>query len=184
MKIDKRLLLAGLAAMVAMAVLIPASSASAAVWKHGAVNLAKEITLTLSGGEVAELGSKGLSCEVVATLKTSGGSTGNITAFETKKCTGFGEMSKCTMTSSKAEGLPWKVTVNATTLSIANWRNKRTFSNCATAEIDKTVTTTTFTLLSSPAAISEVEFLGSIVGYKIFGSLTVGAPNAGTYGIG
>jgi hypothetical protein len=184
MKIDKRLLLAGLAAMVAMAVLIPASSASAAVWKHKGVNLAKEINLVLTGGEVSELGAKGLSCEVVATLTTSGGSTGKITKFETKKCTGFGEMSKCTMTSSKAEGLPWTVTVNATTLSIANWRNKRTFSGCATTEIDKTVTTTTFTLLPTPAEISEVEFLGSIVGYKIFGSLTVGAPNALTYGIG
>lgn len=183
MKLNKRLLAVGMAlALVVLAV--GASVAAAAVWKDKGTNVASAITVKFTGGEVAEAGSKGLSCEVKMTLTTSGGSTGKITAFETVKCTTFGELSSCTMTSSESLGLPWTVDVNTTDLTITNWRTKRKFNaGCATTEIDKTVGSVKVTLLS-PTEINEVEFLGQITGYKTFGSFKVDSPNSGTYGIG
>lgn len=181
MKTYRRVLLAGLAAMAAL--LAVSASASAAVWKDHGTNVSKAIEIGLTGGEVAEAGSKGLSCEVHATLTTSGGSTGKITKYETKKCSGFGELSKCTMTSSESLGLPWTVDVNATDLTITGWHTKRKFSGCTTTEIDKTIASVTVSL-NSTTEISEMEFLGEITGYKTFGSWTVDSPNSGTYGIG
>ncbi len=189
MKIDKRLLLAGLTVAVAALGLMSTSAASAAVWKDKGTNVAKLIEIGLTGGEVAEWEEKGVSCEIKLTMTTEGGSTGKITKFENKSCTTFGKVSTCTVASTKAEGLPWTVTVDAADLTIKNWRVKRTFNvGCATASIDKTIASMTFTLLS-PSAISEIEFLGDlteggILKYKAFGSLLVDAPNAGTYGIG
>jgi hypothetical protein len=184
MKIDKRLLLAGLAAVVAVCSLMSTASASAAVWKMGGTNVTKLIELGLSGGEVAEWEEKGVSCAIHATLTTEGGSTGKITKFENSSCTTFGKISSCTVASTKAEGLPWTVTVNTSDLTIKNWRVKRTFNaGCGTASVDKTITSMKVTLLS-PSAITEMEFLGEITGYKAFGSFTVDAPNSGTYGIG
>ena len=119
-----------------------------------------------------------------ATLTTKGGSTGKITKFETKKCTGSGELAGCELLAAEAKGLPWTVDVNASDLTITGWHTKRTFkAGCTTTEIDKTVASATVTLLST-TAITEVEFLGEITGYKTFGSFTVDAPNSGTYGIG
>lgn len=183
MKIDKRLLLAGLTVMVALFA-VSASAASAAVWKDKGTNVTKFIEIGLTGGEVAEAGGKGLSCSVHATLTTEGGSTGKITKFVTNSCTTFGELTGCTMAASESKGLPWTVDVNATDLTITGWHLKRTFkAGCATTEIDKTVTSTTVTL-NTPTAITEMEFLGEITGYKSFGSFTVDSPNSGTYGIG
>ena len=89
MKIDKRLLLAGM--VVAVAMFAVTASASAAVWKDKGVNVTKFISIGLTGGEVFESGTSGMSCEIVATLTTEGGSTGKITKFETKKCSGASE---------------------------------------------------------------------------------------------
>jgi hypothetical protein len=179
----RKMLLLGVVVVAAGLVAIPAS-ASASVWKEGGVNVSKEISIGLSGGELAEAGSKGLSCEIHATLTTSGGSTGKITAWETKSCTTFGELAKCTMSASESIGLPWAVTVNASDLTIANWHTKRTFkAGCATSEINKTVGSTTVTLLT-PSAIAETEFLGESTGFKTFGSFKVDSPNSGKYGIG
>ena len=90
---DKRLLLAGLTVAIAMFA-VSAASASAAVWKMSGTNVTKFIEVGLSGGEIFESGTSGMSCEVHATLATEGGSTGKITKFETKKCSGaFGELS-------------------------------------------------------------------------------------------
>jgi hypothetical protein len=184
MNTNKRLLLAGLTVAVAM-LGVSASSAAAAVWKDKGVNVTKFIEIGLSGGEVFESGTSGMSCELHATLTTEGGSTGKITKFETIKCSsGFGELSTCTLKASESKGLPWTVDVNATDLTITNMHTRRTFSaGCPIAELDKTLTSVTVTL-NTPSAITATEFTGAIAGYKAFGSFTVDAPNSGTYGIG
>ena len=180
----KRVLLAGvIAALVLLAV--PAM-ALAAVWKDKGVNVSKFVEIGLTGGEVFEAESgNGMSCELHATLTTEGGSTGKITKFETKKCSsGFGTFAKCELSTAEAKGLPWTVNVNATDLTIVNMHTKRTFkAGCATTELDKTIASVTLTL-NTPTAITEMEFLGEITGYKTFGSFTVDGTNSGTYGIG
>lgn len=182
MKIDKRLLLAGL--VVAVAMFAVTASASAAVWKDKGVNVTKFISIGLTGGEVFETGTSGMSCEILATLTTEGGSTGKITKFETKKCSGgFGEMTGCELATTESKSLPWTVDVNATDLTITNMRVRRTFkAGCKITELDKTYSATV-TLLT-PTAIAEMEFSASIAGYKSFGSFKVDSPNSGTYGIG
>jgi hypothetical protein len=185
MKIDRRLLLAGLAIAVTMLGAVSTSAASAAVWKDKGVNVTKLITIGMTGGEIFESGTSGMSCEIVATLTTEGGSTGKITKWETKKCSGgFGEFAKCELLASESKGLPWTVDVNAMDLTFTNMHIRRTFkAGCPVAELDKTVSPTV-TLLS-PTEITEMEFNGSIAGpYKAFGSLKVEAAIAGTYGIG
>jgi hypothetical protein len=184
MKIDRHLLIAGMAVTVTMFAAVSTSSASASVWKDKGVNVTKLITLGLSGGEVFESGTSGMSCELHATLTTEGGSTGKITKYETIKCSsGFGELAKCELATSESKGLPWSVDVNATDLTITNMHTRRTFkAGCPIAELDKTFSSTV--TLVSPTEITEMEFLGSIAGYQAFGSFTVDAPNSGTYGIG
>jgi hypothetical protein len=181
---NRRLLLAGVIA--AVVVLAVPAMAIAAVWKDKGVNVAKFVEIGLSGGEVFETtASNGMNCEIHATLTTEGGSTGKITKFEIKKCpVGFGSFAKCELATAEGKGLPWTVDVNATDLTITNMRTKRTFkAGCETAELDKTIGSTKVTL-NTPAAITEMEFIGSIAGYKTVGSFTVDAPNSGTYGIG
>lgn len=184
MKIDKRLLLVSMAVAVTMFAAVFASSASAAVWKDKGVNVTKLISIGLTGGEIFEFGTSGMSCEIVATMTTEGGSTGKVTKWETKKCSGgFGEFAKCELATTESKSLPWTVDVNTTDLTITNMRIRRTFkAGCPVTELDKT-TSPTVTLLA-PTAITEMEFSGSIAGYKNFGSFTVDAPNSGTYGIG
>jgi hypothetical protein len=144
------------------------------------------VEIGLSGGEIFETtAGDGMSCELHATLTTEGGSTGKITKFETKKCTtGFGSFAKCELNTSESKGLPWTVHVNASDLAITNMHIKRTFkAGCATTELDKTIGSVAVTL-NTPTAITEMEFLGEIAGYKTFGSFTVDGTNSGTYGIG
>jgi hypothetical protein len=185
MESSKRLLLAG--AIVAVVALAVPALASAAVWKHGGSNLNKFVSLGLTGGELFSTSSEnGMSCELHATLTTEGGSTGEITAFETKKCpVGFGTFAKCELNTAQAVGLPWTVHVNATDLTITNWRTKRTFkgTGCTVGELDKNLGSVTMTL-ESPAAISEVLWIDEITGYKSGGSFAVDGANKGTYGIG
>lgn len=184
MKIDKRLLLAGM--VVALVSLTAAASALGAVWKDKGTNVASAIEIGFTGGEVFESSEgNGMSCEVLATLKTSGGSTGTISKWEVKNCSGaFGSFAGCQVSVTEAKSLPWTVTVNATDISIANMRIRRTFKNgCKTTELDKTVTSMTMTL-NTPSAITETEFNGINGTYKSFGSLKVNSPNSGTYGIG
>lgn len=185
MEINKRLLL--VAVIAAVVVLAVPAFASAAVWKHGASNLSKFVSLGLTGGEIFSTSANdGMSCELHATLTTEGGSTGKITAFETKKCpTGFGTFAGCELSSAEAIGLPWTVHVNATDLSVTNWRTKRKFkAGCSTTELDKTLGTVILTL-ETPSAISEMSWLKEITGgYKSGGTFTVEGSNKGTYGIG
>ena len=183
MKIYKRVLLAGL--VVAVAGLAVSASASAAVWKEGSTNVSKLVTLGLTGAEVFEpTEGNGMSCETHLTMTTEGGSTGKVTKVEPKTCTGFGTYAKCTVVVAEAKTLPWTVTVNATDLSIANWRVRRTFkTGCTSTELDKTITSMTVPLIE-PSAITTMELSGLNGTYKIFGSFTVDSPNSGKYGIG
>lgn len=183
MKIDKRLLVV-LALAVSMLV-VTASSASAAVWKHGGSNLAKHTEIGLTGGEVFETGTGGMSCEVFATITTSGGSTGTIKKWEVKNCGGaFGDLVGCQVLATEAKTLPWTLDVNTADLSVTSMRIRRTFkAGCKISELDKTVTMTmTPDVLG---AITSFEFTSTTGSpYKAFGSFTVNAPNSGTYGIG
>jgi hypothetical protein len=184
MKKNRRLLLAGM--IVAIVGLAVPALALAAVWKDKGVTLTKFAEIKLTGGELFETTSgNGMSCEVLATLTTEGGSTGKITKYEITKCpTGFGSYAKCELATAEAKG-PWNVTVNASDLTITNLRTKRTFkgAECKAGELDKTITSTLVTL-NTPAAISEMEFTGSATEYKIIGSFKVDEPNTGRYGIG
>ncbi len=182
MKIDKRLLVVMALAVSMLAV--TASSASAAVWKHGGSNLAKHTEINLTGGEVFNTGSGGMSCEVLATITTSGGSTGTIKKWEVKNCSGaFGNLVGCEVSATEAKSLPWTLDVNTADLSITNMRIRRVFKNgCKVAEVDKTVTMTMTPDVTT--AITAFEFHGLNGTYTSFGSFTVDAPNSGTYGIG
>lgn len=185
MKSYKGLLLIG--AIAAVAVLAIPATASASVWKDKGVNLSKFAELGLSGGEVFETSKgNGMSCKVHAKMTTEGGSSAEITEYKTLSCPkelSFGTFAGCELNTAVAEGLPWEVTVNASDLTISKWHTKRTFKNCGTTELNKTIGSVTVTLLS-PTAITEMEFLGEITGYKAFGSWSVEGTNSGTYGIG
>jgi hypothetical protein len=185
MKINRRLLLAGIVAAV-VGLAVPAL-ALASVWKDKGTNLTKFAEINLTGAEIFEAGEgNGMNCELHATLTTEGGSTGKITKFETKKCPkGFGTYAKCELNVAEAKGLPWTVDVNTSDLTITNLHTKRTFkgAECKGGELDKTVGSVKVTL-NTPTAITEIEFLGEITGYKTGGSFTVDSPNSGTYGIG
>jgi hypothetical protein len=163
--------------------------AQGAVWKHNGVNLAKFVELSLPGGENFETEVSGewsgMNCEVKATMTTEGGSTAKITKYEIKSCAkAFGKMSSCSVVAKEAKGLPWTVHVNATDLTITNMRVRRTFNvGCPVAELDKTFTSMTVTL-NTPSKITEMEFSGTLAGYKAFGSWKVEGTNSGTYGIG
>jgi len=183
--------LALVAAVFACSALALPALASAAVWKHNGVNLSKFVELGLPGGEVFETEVEGewsgMNCEVRAVMTTEGGSSAKITKYEIKSCatsSGFGKMKGCEVSAKEAKGLPWTVHVNATDLTITNMRVRRTFkAGCAVTELDKTFTSLTVTL-NTPSSISEMEFSGSLTGYKAFGSWTVEGTNKGTYGIG
>jgi hypothetical protein len=183
MKIDKRLLLAGLALAVCMFA-VTASSASAAVWKHGGSNLGTHTEIGLTGAEVFNTGTGGMNCEVLATITTSGGSTGTIKKWEVKNCSaGFGDLEGCEVLATEAKNLAWALDVNAADLSVTSMRIRRTFKNgCKVKEVDKTVTMTMTP--DEPTAITGFEFHGETGTYTSFGSFTVDSPNSGTYGIG
>ena len=186
MKINKRLLLAGVIATVV--VLAVPALALASVWKDGATEVTTLIELGLNGGELFETSeSDGMSCAVHAKLTTEGKSTGKITEFNITECpkaSGFGKFSGCELTSAEAVGLPWTVDVKTSDLAITGVHTKRTFkAGCAITEVNKTITSLTVTLLS-PTAIAEMEFAGETTGFKTHGSFAVEGENSGTYGIG
>lgn len=181
---NKRLLIAG--GIAALTMLVVPALALAAVWKDNGTNVTKFVEFAAIGGELFEAPEgSGMSCEVRAVFTTEGGSSAKVTKFEIKKCpTGFGEFAGCELNTAEAKGLPWTVHVNATDLTITNMRTKRTFkAGCKTAELDKTITSTTVTL-ESQSAIKEMNFSGSTTGYKTNGTITVEGANNGTYGIG
>ena len=193
MKGKTRLLIAGVIA--ALVVLAVPALALAAVWKDHGTNVSKLIELTMTGGEIFETTEgNGMSCEIHALLTTEGGSDGKITKFEIKKCTepiGIFKTQKCELNVGEGKGLPWTVDVNATDLTVTNWRTKHTFkgASCTQPELDKTIASMTVTLEPSTTEISDLLFDGKLLTegkqtYRSFGSLTIQGVNNGTYGIG
>lgn len=182
MKTNRQLLL--VATIGALVLLVVPALALASVWKDKGVKVTKFTELSLTGGELFEVpGTGGMSCEVKAIMTTEGGSTAKITKWQIKACpTGFEKFTGCEVVTAEAKGLPWSVDVNTEDLTITSMRIKRTFKNCGTTELDKTITATV--TLESPKAISEMEFSGETTGYKDVGSLTVEGTNNGTYEIG
>lgn len=185
MKTDRRPLRVAVVAALAATMLATVSSASAAVWKHEGVNVTGPVKFTVTGGELIETPSGGMVCEVHATVATKGGSIGEVTSFASPECpTVFGNLAGCSVTASQALGLPWQIHVNASDLTITKWRVRRTFdAGCAVSELDKTIPSVT-AMPDVPSAISELEISGETTGYSMLGSLSVAAPNTGTYGIG
>lgn len=187
MRSQKRLFVTAIVAVGVM-LAVPAL-AQASVWKDEGENVTEFVELGLSGGELFEViegeTHSGMSCKIHATLTTEGGSTAKITKYETKECpSGFGKLSSCTLASAEARELPWSVTVNTSTLTVKNMHTIRKFSSgCAISELNKTVGEVKVNL-STPSAITEMEWLGEITGFKTIGSFTVDSPNSGTYGIG
>lgn len=185
MKVERRILVAVMAVAVAGLMLVGTGSASAAVWKMGGSNVSTFFELPMSGAENFETnGEGGMNCEIVVTMTSSGGSAAKVTKWETKSCKGFGTMAACTLNSSEPKTLPWTVAVNATNLTTAAHRVRRTVKNCgAITEFDKTINPMTFTP-DSLSAIKSFEFLGTNGTYKAYGSLTIEGAASGTYAIG
>lgn len=185
MKSKKRLLLAGVVAAIA-ALAVPAM-ASGAVWKHNGSNLTKFVSLGLTGGEVFETSAgNSMQCNLHATMVTEGGSSAEITEYKTESCgNGIGSYAKCSLSTQEAIGLPWEVEVNTSNLTITGWHVKRTFggTGCSAGEVNKTITEVEVEL-TTPSAISVMEFEGKTTGYEMFGSFEVEGANKGTYGIG
>lgn len=181
MKTRKRLLLA--AALAVLALAATAAIASASVWKDGSTNVTTAIEIKFTGAEFFETTeSNSMQCEEKFTLRTSGGSTATISAFEVVKtgCKGTGTFATCELSTAEAKGLPWTVDVNTSDLTITNMHIKRTFkTGCSTTELDKTFNSTV--TLTTPAKIEVAETSGSLTGFKEFGSFT---PGTVTYGIG
>ncbi len=195
MKSNRRLLLAGVIA--AIAVLAVPALALAAVWKDkNGTNVTKFTEFTMNGAEIFETTEgNGMDCEIHATMTTEGGSTGKITKFEIKKCEGsFGtfKTTKCELNVGEGKGLPWTVDVNAEDLTVTNWRTKHTFkgAECKEPELDKTIASMTVKLEPNKTEVTGLAFDGKLENEKkeqIFrtsGSLTIEGTNSGTYGIG
>jgi hypothetical protein len=120
MKFSKVALLAAAGALVALAILAAPGSASAAVWLKEGQPLKQKVELSLSGGEVIEVGGGAMLCNNTATMTTEGGSTAQITAYNISKasCLGFaGTLEGCEVTAVTTQGVPWSVTVNSVDLT-------------------------------------------------------------------
>jgi hypothetical protein len=182
MKIDKRLLVA--LALAACLLTVTATVASGAVWKDNHSNLTNQVPINVTGGEVFETGSGGMSCEVLGTITAQSGSTGTITKWEVKNCSGgFGNLAGCEVGATQPTGTPWTLHVEAADIKVTNMRIRRTFkAGCPVSEIEKVVTMTLTPIPLTTA--TEFEFHGNNGTYTSFGSLTIDAPNSGTYGIG
>ena len=183
---NKRELLGSLMVVVALAALVLPAAASAAVWKKGGTTVTSSFELGLTGAQNYETESSagGTQCNEHMTMAYNATTKATtITKFENKGCTTFGTYAKCTVQTAEAIGLPWSVTLNATTLTVTNMHLKHTFkTGCAKPEINQTLNMTLTP--DSTSAISSLEFFGSSGTYKQFGTFTVDSPNSGVYGIG
>ena len=184
--------LLGLAALLALALVGPASASATAVWQHEGVPLEEHAEMSLEGSQVFITEAGGMICEVDATLTAEPGSTGRVTGFETTKCQGFfGEIAGCTVTGSEQPAGAWDVHVTTTDLVATEVALVRTFNEgCPVKRIESRIPELTY-LLPEPGAIGEIEYFGggsaSIDGspegeYEEIGSWFVNP--AGTYGIG
>lgn len=184
--------LLGLVALLALALVGPASASATAVWQHEGVPLEEHAEMSLEGSQIFITEAGGMICEVDATLTAEPGSTGRVTEFETTKCQGlFGALVGCTVTGSEQPAGPWDVHVTTTDLDVTKATLVRTFNEgCPVKRIVSTIPELTY-LLPEPGAIGEIEYSGNggagINGgpegeYEEIGSWFV--TPAGTYGIG
>ena len=184
--------LLGLAALLALALVGPASASATAVWQHEGVPLAEHAEMSLEGSQIFVSEAGGMICQSKATLTAEPGSTGVVTEFTTAKCQGlFGELAGCTASGGEQLAGPWDVHVTTTDLDATEVALVRTFDEgCPVKKIESTIPELTTTPVE-PGAISEIEWFGgggaSIDGapeseYEEFGSWFV--TPAGTYGIG
>jgi hypothetical protein len=183
MKTRKRAL--AVAALTVLALAATAAIAAASVWKDGATNVSTAIEIKFTGNEFfenTETNKGSMECEEKFTLKTSGGSTATISAFELVKtgCARTGIFASCELSTAEAKGLPWTVDVNEKDLTITSMHIKRTFkAGCAVTELDKTFNSTV--TLVTPEKIEVAETLGTTTNFKEYGSFK---PATVTYGIG
>jgi hypothetical protein len=187
MRLGKRKLLVAVLAALAISAIVGPAMALAAVWKDGASTVSTSFSMGLTGGEnyEVETSAGGVQCNEHMTLSYNATSKATtISAFENKGCsTPFGTYAKCTVQTVEAIGLPWSVTLGTSTLTINSMHMKHTFkTGCAKGEINQTISVPIS--LTSPAAITGMEFFVLSGTYKQFGSFTVDSPNSGTYGIG
>lgn len=184
--------LLGLVALLALALVGPASASATAVWQHEGVPLAEHAEMSLEGSQIFVTEAGGMICEVDATLTAEPGSTGAVTNITSTKCQGlFGELAGCTVTGTEQPAGPWDVHVTTSDLVVTNAALVRTFNaGCPVKRIESSIPELTTTLVE-PGAIGEIEWSGegsaSIDGgpageYQEFGSWFV--TPAGTYGIG
>lgn len=184
--------LLGLVALLALALVGPASASATAVWQHEGAPLGEHAEMSLEGSQIFVTEAGGMICEVDATLTAEPGSTGAVTNIASTKCQGlFGELAGCTVTRTEQPAGPWDVHVTTSDLVVTKAALVRTFNEgCPVKRIESTIPELTTTLVE-PGAIGEIEWSGegsaSIDGgpageYQEFGSWFV--TPAGTYGIG
>lgn len=184
--------LLGLVALLALALVGPASASATAVWQHEGAPLEEHAEMSLEGSQIFVTEAGGMICEVDATLTAEPGSTGAVTNITSTKCQGlFGELAGCTVTGVEQPAGPWDVHVTTSDLVVTKAALVRTFNEgCPVKRIESSIPELTTTLVE-PGAIAEIEWSGegsaSIDGgpageYQEFGSWFV--TPAGTYGIG
>jgi hypothetical protein len=194
MKKSRKPPLVAAAVFVVVAALVASASALAAVWKHEGKTLTEKVELSLSGGEVIEVGSSALLCDSTATLATEGGSSGSITAFAVEKgsCFGLsGSFEGCTVTAATPKTLPYSVTVNSEDLTVKGFGITYTFSGCAVSTLETSYPELTLTP-EEPNAIRFFHFGqtatgkldGSSVSVTDGGAWSVPEADSGKYGIG
>lgn len=186
MKLKGRFLGTAIAAAIVGLILVGTGSASAMVWKMSGTNVNTFFELPMTGGEKVEFigAGDGVSCEIKATMTSSGGSAAKVTKWETKSCAGFGSLSSCIVLTSEAKGLPWAVTVESGYVLISGHHVRRTFlaKTCPLTEIDLTLNSVLNP--DSLSSIKEFEAFGQTTHWKVFGSMQIGSPATGTTGIG
>jgi hypothetical protein len=188
MKLDKRRLLAVLLAATAAIAMVGPATAAAAVWKDGGKEVTTTFELGLTGGSNYEINESagGVNCEEHMTLSSTGKSNATISKFENKSCKTFGSLASCTVSTVEAIGLPWSITLGASTETITSMHVKHKFkTGCATTEINETLNVTmTPVKKEGTGLIQSFELLGTASKYKQFGSYSIDSPNSGTYEIG
>jgi hypothetical protein len=195
MRNSRKVLLVGVAALAAVAVLALPASASAGVWKHKGEALKTKVELSLSGSEVIETSGAVMICNVTATMTTEGGSTAKITAYNVDKasCVGLeGKLVGCEVTAVAAKGLSWSVTVNTSDLTAKEVKVDYTFNKgCGIGKIETNFSKLTLTP-DEPKAIRLFHFSqagtakvdGKEASLTASGTLNLPEKDFDTYGVG
>jgi hypothetical protein len=161
-----------------------ASASPGAVWKDKGSNVTKHVEFGLTGASIIEGFGGSVACSTHATITTSGGSTAVMTKYELKNCIPSGNFKSCKVLKSEPKFLPWGIDVNATDLTLTGARILYVLDKgCPIEEYEMFVLNTTL-VLTTPTAITEIEYERQTTNFREVGSFSVDAPNSGTYGIG